>query len=268
MPELLVLCYHAVAESWDHEMSIRPADLRRQLMALRRRGYHPSTFSKAVLSPRQVPTVVVTFDDAFASVYTEAYPILHDLGFPATLFVPTSFPSSRRLLSWSGFDPGSACPPEHLTPATWRQIGELAAAGWEVGSHTQTHPRLTQLDDASARAELNESKRECEDRIGQPCQALAYPFGDSDRRILELTAEAGYAGAATLDRRRANPHNLSIGRVGVYRRNRRFSFAAKTSRLTRTQMGDRMIVAGRRSTTQVAKSLTRLRRAGRSCDTG
>lgn len=260
MGELLVLCYHAIDDAWNHDMSIRPADLRVHLGMLRRRGYLPSTFSEAVLAPRHERTVAVTFDDAFASVYTEAFPILRDLGFFGTLFVPTAFPGPGNALSWPGFDPGP-CRLGQLRPATWSQIAEMADAGWEIGSHSRTHPRLGQLDDATLRAEIFDSKSECEDHVQRPCRSLAYPFGQFDRRVLDVVAEAGYVTAASLDRR-TRPHNLAIARIGVYRRDRRVRFVAKTSRISRTGVGAQLIDTRRISASRVAASVARLRRTG------
>ena len=72
-------------------------------------------------------------------------------------------------------------------------------AGWEVGSHTRSHPRLSQVeDDAELADELEGSRRVCEERLGRPCQSIAYPYGDHDERVVAAAGRAGYRYGLTL----------------------------------------------------------------------
>ena len=75
------------------------------------------------------------------------------------------------------------------------QVKEWLAAGHEIGAHTLTHPRLTQVPPARAREEIRASKRKLEDTFGLPIRHFCYPFGDHDDRVVELVREAGYATA-------------------------------------------------------------------------
>jgi peptidoglycan/xylan/chitin deacetylase (PgdA/CDA1 family) len=100
---------------------------------------------------------------------------------------------------------------------TWAQCRELEAIGWEIGSHTVSHPRLTTLDDETLADELSRSKRECERAMGVECKTLAYPYGDEDLRVEAATAAAGYERAAALPSpvlHSPKPH--SWPRLGVY----------------------------------------------------
>jgi peptidoglycan/xylan/chitin deacetylase (PgdA/CDA1 family) len=160
----------------------------------------------------------VTFDDAPRSVFLQARPVLASLGLPGTVFVPTAFPGSGRPMAWAGQEEwvGTAHEPE-LECMTWDELGTLASEGWEVGSHTRTHPRLPQVTgDAELAEELRGSRAECEEALGRPCRSLAYPYGDCDRRVVEATREAGYAVACTVPRGPAPPLPLQWPRVGVY----------------------------------------------------
>ena len=138
----LFLAYHAVG-TWSPALAIPEAVLRAQLSFLRRRGYVGLTAAEAerrqqdgTLPPR---TVVVTFDDGFRSVL-RARAILDDVGFPATVFAVTSFVESGEPLRWPGLEQSE----ESLG---WSELARLREAGWEVGSHTATHPLLPDLDD-------------------------------------------------------------------------------------------------------------------------
>ena len=63
------------------------------------------------------------------------------------------------------------------------EIVEIKNAGHEVGSHTITHPFLTQLDEATAQAELVNSKSTIESIIGGTVTTLAYPYGDTNASV-------------------------------------------------------------------------------------
>jgi len=108
-----------------------------------------------------------------------------------------------------------APPPTDLL-MTWAQIAALARAGHEIGSHTRTHPILTQLDDAALRLELAGSRAELEAQLGVPPRSVAYPNGDADERVTRAAAAAGYTAGVTLD-----PGNNPPG-CGALRLNRHF----------------------------------------------
>jgi peptidoglycan/xylan/chitin deacetylase (PgdA/CDA1 family) len=73
----------------------------------------------------------------------------------------------------------------------------LHAAGHEIGSHSHSHPLLTQCDDAALERELVESRRQLERAIGAPVTSFCYPNGDWNRRVLEAVRRAGYVRAVT-----------------------------------------------------------------------
>ena len=53
-------------------------------------------------------------------------------------------------MAWPGIDQWLGGPHEaELMPMSWDELRRLAEAGWEIGSHSRTHPMLTQLDDQS-----------------------------------------------------------------------------------------------------------------------
>jgi peptidoglycan/xylan/chitin deacetylase (PgdA/CDA1 family) len=229
--DLVVLCYHAVSERWPAELSVTPAALREHLGWLVERGYRGVTFADAVLGPLDGRRVAVTFDDAFGSVGSLAAPILAELGLVATVFVPTAFPGEGRPLAWDGTDRWLGTEFEaELRPLSWRGLGELVEAGWEVGSHTRSHPRLSQVDDARLAAELRGSRQDCERELGRPCRTLAYPYGDHDDRVVEAARAAGYEAAGTLPSRLRAGGPLRWPRVGVYHRDDGRRFARKASR--------------------------------------
>jgi peptidoglycan/xylan/chitin deacetylase (PgdA/CDA1 family) len=194
----LVLAYHAVG-TWSPALAIPEQALRAQLSLLRRRGYVGLTATEAerrrqdgTLPPR---TAVVTFDDGFRSVL-RARPILDEVAFPATVFVVTSFVESGEPLRWPGMEPARE---SDLRALGWPELELLRDAGWEVGSHTATHPLLPDLDDAELEHELFDSRALLERRLGS-CETLAYPYGRADERTAAAAARVGYVAAFTLSR--------------------------------------------------------------------
>lgn len=224
----VVLCYHAVSARWPSGLAVPPNRLRAHVVHLLRRGYVPATFTEAVQSPGRL---AVTFDDAFTTVGTLAAPVLHELGVPGTVFVPTAFPDSGGPLFWPGIESWGAGPHAHeLACLSWGALAALAADGWEIGSHTVTHPHLTRLDDARLEAEMTDSKRAVEERIGVACTSIAYPYGDEDARVVAAAGRAGYLAGAALPQRRTHADEpLRWPRVGAYRRDSPLRLAVKAS---------------------------------------
>lgn len=238
MSDVLVLCYHAVSERWPADLSVSPQNLRAQLALLQRKGYRATTFHEAVTGAQAGKTLAVTFDDAFHSVLERAYPILSELGMPATVFAPTAFMEQTPALTWPGIEHWAAGPhaPE-LAAMSWAELRLLAEAGWEVGSHTCSHPRLTTLDDATLAAELGESRSACAEAMGAPCRSIAYPYGDVDARVVGATRIAGYETGGTLPGRPHPGTALAWPRMGVYHGDDMRRFSLKTARLTREVRG-------------------------------
>lgn len=115
----------------------------------------------------------LTFDDGSASDYTEAFPVLDELGLRATFFVvPT-------LVDTPGF-------------VTWGQLREMVAAGMEIGSHSMTHPFLHRLDAAGVRREFGDSKAVLEDRLGAPVRTASLPRGWEPPEFETVLGELGY----------------------------------------------------------------------------
>jgi peptidoglycan/xylan/chitin deacetylase (PgdA/CDA1 family) len=241
MADPLVLCYHAISEDWPADLSITTTQLREQLELVLKWGYRGATFHDAVASSWSEPTVVVTFDDAFSSVLERAYPILSSLGLPGTVFVVTDFADRGQPMRWPGIDHwlGGVHEPE-LRGLSWRQLEQMANAGWEIGSHTRTHPRLTKLPDDELANELRGSREACENALGRACRSLAYPYGDFDSRVGAAAARAGYEAAATLPSKMSRPTALAWPRVGIYHNDSLRRFRVKVSprvRRVRTVLG-------------------------------
>jgi peptidoglycan/xylan/chitin deacetylase (PgdA/CDA1 family) len=233
--DVLVLCYHALSERWPAALSTTPREFEAQVSLLARRGYRGVTFEDAVHGPAAERAVAITFDDAFRSVFELARPILEHHRMPATVFVPTSFAGTETPMSWTGIGQWTQSEYEtELMPMSWEQLGRLAGHGWEIGSHTRSHPRLTVVDQGRLAEELAGSREDCERELGLPCRSLAYPYGDHDQRVVEAAKTAGYRAAGTLPGRFPRVADAyAYPRVGVYRNDPRWRFRLKVSPVLR-----------------------------------
>jgi peptidoglycan/xylan/chitin deacetylase (PgdA/CDA1 family) len=231
MRDVLVLCYHGASDTWPAEIAVSPSNLQAQLERLVRSGYRGATFSDAVTAAPFERTLAVTFDDAYSSVLELAFPILDALGLPGTVFAVTDFADSGRSLTWDGISnwtEGSHA--DELRGLSWTELRDLDAAGWEIGSHTRTHPWLTRLGDEALLDELVESRAACERALGRPCRSIAYPYGDVDQRVVAAAGQAGYLTGGALRRHlESTPSALDWPRIGVYRGDSLARFGVKTS---------------------------------------
>lgn len=228
---LRVLAYHAVSP-YPNPLSVDATRLADQVRHVLRKGLKPVLFGRMVAGRAPEDSFAVTFDDGYLSVYERARAVLGALGVPATIFLPTGLVGRDEPVSWPGLTP-DPMPDDELRPMSWEQVRALLEDGWEVGSHTVSHPRLPELGEQMLRVELVDSRREVEAQTGQPCITLAYPFGDTDRRVVAAAREAGYVGAVTMSRVGLGGP-LAVPRIGVFCHDGARRFALKTSRMMRT----------------------------------
>jgi peptidoglycan/xylan/chitin deacetylase (PgdA/CDA1 family) len=229
-PTVLVLCYHAVSDRWPSELAVSRARLRAQLSLLVRRGYRGATFSQALAAPPARRSLVVTFDDGYRSTLTEAYPILQQLGLPATVFVPTDHAGSSAPMSWPGIQQWAGGPhASELLCLDWDQLRWLAELGWEVGSHTRSHPRLPELAAGDAASELEGSRVAIEAELRAACPSLAYPYGAVSEDVIAWAGAAGYRYAGLLGEWPGEERALAWPRMGVYRTDASWRFRLKLS---------------------------------------
>jgi peptidoglycan/xylan/chitin deacetylase (PgdA/CDA1 family) len=146
------------------------------------------------------------------------------------VFVPTALIDGGRPMTWPGLEEwmGGAHEQE-LTGMTWPELAELADRGWEIGSHTRTHARLTSLADEPLDAELRASREELEQALERPCHSLAYPYGAVDSRVAGAARRAGYSAAASPPGVLAPADPLGAARVGVYPVDHSARFRVKVS---------------------------------------
>jgi peptidoglycan/xylan/chitin deacetylase (PgdA/CDA1 family) len=196
-PAIPILMYHGIAEqdeSGKHpyfRTSTSPAVFGAQIEYLHVHGYRTCSVGQAIAfleadSPEAGKYVVLTFDDGYRDFYANAFPVLNQYGFTATVYLPTAF-IGDRMMQFKGRD----C-------LTWSEVRELQAHGIEFGSHTVTHAQLHDLDAKSIDAEISNSKATIEGKTGSRVDSFAYPYAfpqtdqEFTRRLRGFLETAGY----------------------------------------------------------------------------
>jgi peptidoglycan/xylan/chitin deacetylase (PgdA/CDA1 family) len=201
-----ILLYHVIgnrpAGAPFPELYVPVAVFDAQMKELARLGDHVVTLQElydhwhgAPLPPRPV---VVSFDDGFRDQYTKALPTLRRHGWVGTLNLIVA----------------------HLHEGTYglgpREVGHMIGDGWEVDSHTLTHPNLTSLGPSQLASEVGGSRHELHVLFGIPVNFFCYPEGAYDSAVIAATRAAGYAGATTTNPGKATPADFyTMDRIHV-----------------------------------------------------
>jgi peptidoglycan/xylan/chitin deacetylase (PgdA/CDA1 family) len=127
-------------------------------------------------------TVVLSVDDGYHSVYENIYPLLKRYRMTMTLALITGCIAEGR----PSYGPSDGFLNE-------REIREMMdSCDIEIASHSVTHPRLTEIDNAAAWQEIVDSKRQLESLFGTEVITFVYPYGRTDGRVRNLVRRAGY----------------------------------------------------------------------------
>lgn len=209
----LILMYHAVdtARHDPHLMSVGPDRFTAQMAWLtqnRLRGVAVGALVAALRSGRARGLVGITFDDGYASVLRNAVPELLRRGFTATVFV-----ISDRVGQVNDWDTGTPWP-----LLSRSQVGELSAAGMEIGSHSATHLRLAGADARQLEAEVKGSRDSLSGLADDEVRGFAYPYGSMDATVRRAVRDAGYDYACAVRTPRAELGLMALPRVYVGQR--------------------------------------------------
>lgn len=232
----LILCYHAVSDSFDNALAVRTRSLHEQMSILVDQGYRFDTFTAVEHRRRNGDDVSklasVTFDDGYESTLLAAE-VLDEFGIPGTVFVLPPSIGADQPMSWPGIERLASGNSAHeLRAMSLEQMRQLVESGWEVGSHTMHHRRLTRIDDHELMRELADSRERILHQIGT-CHSVAYPYGRANPRVARAAERAGYESGTTLApwHRRDTP--MTRPRIGVYLHDDRYRFKLKIARWTR-----------------------------------
>jgi peptidoglycan/xylan/chitin deacetylase (PgdA/CDA1 family) len=154
-----------------------------EMTALANNGYHAVTPDQVWAAwsqgkPLAPKPIVVTFDDGYRSVYDNAFPVLRRLRWPGVVNLELDILKK----------------PWGLKP---EMVRKLIMGGWEIDSHTVSHPDLAGASANRLAAEVAGSRERLRSEFGVPANFIAYPSGSYDKAVIDAAREAGYTGGLT-----------------------------------------------------------------------
>lgn len=217
-----VLMYHKIPDepiATKHQIFVTKENFARHLAYFKSHDITPITFQdyqdfasgRRPLGEFPRRPIVLTFDDGYTDNYTNLLPLMQQYGYRGVLYLLGDF--EVRHNQWD-----LAADPTEPRADIMSEAQKLAfvAAGWEIGAHTLTHPRLAGLPAARAAHEMAASKAELERRLGTAVSSFAYPYGDLNAETKRLAAEAGFTYAVATD---SGGMHLEDDRMQIFRIN-------------------------------------------------
>ncbi|XOZ34043.1 polysaccharide deacetylase family protein [Halomonadaceae bacterium KBTZ08] len=185
------LVYHHVSTETPPSTTTSPQLFRDQLALIEKLDMEPVSITperiQATLDGKDAETmgVALTFDDAYESVYTKAWPILKEKGIPLTVFVLSGSVGDRGYMNWE-------------------QLGEMAEHELvTIGNHTLNHGSMLRRPEESAEAhgeriakELDKGAQRIAEAISVETELFAHPYGEFSQPVLDALEERGWYGFA------------------------------------------------------------------------
>lgn len=193
--KILILGYHKIDKepykrTYDqarNHMVVTASRFREQMVYLKENGYESITFhdlqaareGKGMLPEKPV---IITFDDGYSCVYEWAFPVLKWLDMKGVLYVIPDVVGVKRYSN------------DHFT---WEHIRQMLESGFECGSHSMSHPDLTELSDDDLKYEIEESFSIINDETGVEPVSISYPRSQHNSRVRKTALKAGYKAGVT-----------------------------------------------------------------------
>ena len=188
----VVLVYHHVSETTPALTSVTPEVFQSHLDYLQENNFTVWPLARVLTTlragkPLPENTVAITFDDAYQSIYTEAFPRLRKRNWPFTLFV-----SSEAVDR--GYD-------NYLS---WAQLRKMSDSGVELGNHSHSHAHLVRRlqDESEAQwrqrvtVDIETAAQRLQQETGSRSRLFAYPYGEYSPGLKAIVETLGYLGIA------------------------------------------------------------------------
>lgn len=184
---LVILQYHHVDTTTPKATSVTPDTFEAHLDFIEKNNFKVVSITelRAYLKKGAIPdgTVMITFDDGYRSIYTEAYPRLKKRGWPFTVFIYTQPHDNKN--------------PQYIQ---WNELREMARHGATIANHSDSHPHMIRRDkDEPVREwqqwrerQIDFAEQRIKKEIGKSDKLFAYPFGEYDTELVEMLERKGY----------------------------------------------------------------------------
>lgn len=187
-----ILCYHGVLDNpWGiASLFVRVSDFENQMKYLKDNGYTTLFASEIATAGNYEKPVIITFDDGYKDIYTNAWPILQKYNLKGNSYI---------ISGWIGGD-------VYMNNDMITQIHN--SPNFEIGSHTVTHRQLATLSNEDIEYEVSQSKQDLENLLKTNIDVIAYPVGSYDNRVLNIVSKYYKYGLST-DSGMENPNYLN-----------------------------------------------------------
>ena len=185
-----ILMYHVIAPPPPGApfpgLYVVPSEFAAQMRGLKSAGWHAVTMDQLTAYwERGVPLgagkpIVLTFDNGYRSQYTEALPVLRELGWVG-----------NENIQLSGLPPSQG-------GLTAEQVHGLIAAGWELDTQGYSHADLISLGPEELHYQVAVTRKTLQRRYGVPVNWFCYPSGHYDATVIAAVKAAGFAGSTTV----------------------------------------------------------------------
>lgn len=187
---LVILQYHHISDSAPKATSISPALFEAQLKFIEDNKFRvisADELKKSLSKKGSIPdgAVLITFDDGYRSIYSEAFPRLKERSWPFVIFV-NSKPHDEKN-------------PRYLS---WDQLREMAKNGATIANHTDSHPHMIRRKSAEdhrqwlsrMEAEIDFAEKRIKKEVGKSTHMFAWPYGEYNRDLRLLLKKKKYLG--------------------------------------------------------------------------
>lgn len=210
-----ILTFHSI-DTLGSVLSFHPKQFRKILANLRDKGYTSISLYDVCdwIDGRKSfdsPVFVITFDDGFENLYLNAFNILEEYGFRATIFVVSGYCGLKN--DW----PSQPRNIPIMPILTWEQVNEMSKSVFDIQAHSMHHSFLSQESLETIEKEITGSKKMIEDKTGKPVDFFAYPYGDYNDLAYNIVS-ANYKGACSVDLSFAsiNSNRYVLERIDMY----------------------------------------------------
>lgn len=186
--QAVILMYHHFGVSKHPSTNVRLDQFEAHLDHLSQAGYQIWPLTKITEyikknQPFPARVAAITIDDAYLSVYTEAYPRLLKRSWPFTVFVATDG-VDRRYSSYM----------------SWQQMREMKKNGVTFGNHSASHDYLIRLKNGESNLQwknriiedIGRAQKRLKTELGETPKLFAYPYGEFSTTLANIVNEMGY----------------------------------------------------------------------------
>jgi biofilm PGA synthesis lipoprotein PgaB len=185
---LVVLQYHHISTTTPTATSIAPERFAAHLQWLKDQNFQVWSMPQFVDhwrkgKPLPDKTALITFDDGYTSIFTTAWPLLKQYGWPFTVFINSQHHDEKNI--------------QYMT---WEQLKTLTQAGVVIGNHSVSHPHMVRFNAGEnvrlwrvrMEQEITLAQQRIDAELGRQPRVFAYPFGEYNRTLQDLLHKMDY----------------------------------------------------------------------------